>query len=105
MKQILLFGNREKLGENIEPIDGFEYNYLKDLYDNYITIFTGKEINFEEVFRKVFIKKSNYKRDFNKHYKLDAPFKDLDGAYQENYINGKISVYYRKFQQLHYICV
>lgn len=80
MKQILLFGNREKLGEKIEPIDGFEYKGLKDLYDNYITIFTGKEINFEEVFRKVFIKKSNYKRDFNKHYKLNAPYKDLDGA-------------------------
>ena len=80
MKQILLFGNREKLGEKIEQIDGFQYNGLKDLYDNYIRIFAGKEINFEEVFRKVFIKKSNYIGDFNKHYKLDAPFKDLDGA-------------------------
>lgn len=76
MKQILLFGNREHLGERIEPIDGFQYNGLKDLYDNYITIFTGKEINFEEVFKKVFDKKSNYKRDFEKHYKLN----DLDGA-------------------------
>ena len=89
MKQILLFGNREKLGEKIEPIDGFEYKGLKDLYDNYITIFTGKEINFEEVFRKVFIKKSNYKRDFNKHYKLNAPYKDLDGAIKKITSMGK----------------
>ena len=97
MKQILLFGNREHLGERIEPIDGFEYNGLKNLYDNYITIFTGKEINFEEVFRKVFIKKSNYIGDFNKHYKLDAPFKDLDGAIKKITSMGKFSFTIEKF--------
>lgn len=97
MKQILLFGNREHLGERIETIDGFEYNGLKDLYDNYITIFTGKEINFEEVFRKVFIKKSNYKRDFNKHYKLIGPFDDLDGAIKKITSMGNFSFTIEKF--------
>ena len=80
MKQILLYGNRKKLGDRIEPIDGFQYKGLKDLYNNYITIFTRKDIKFEEVFSKVFVKKPNYKLDFDKHYKLIGPFDELDEA-------------------------
>lgn len=80
MNQILLFGNREKLGERIEPIKGFQYNGLKVMYDNYIKIFAGKEVNFEVVFREVFIDKSDYKQKFDKHYKLIGQFDKLDGA-------------------------
>jgi len=73
LKHILLFGYEE-------PINDFKYDGLKDLYDTYIQIFSGKDLNFEQVFRKVFVKNSNYKKDFEKHYKLTYKFKDLDGA-------------------------
>jgi hypothetical protein len=47
----------------------------------------------------VFDKKSDYKRDFNKHYKLNAPFRELDGAIKNITSRGRFQFSIENFNK------